>query len=285
MAGKCISNSAYMSAAQRQATAIKNQAHAEAALNIALALWQRNSSRSVASMQEAIAKRNIKLAREAFEHAKKFWPCQKAIVDLAFGESKASIQSSGLAAQFRGFGDKTLGEGRDQWYWEAKRHCIEITPCDEARWDRFVAATQADLISFGDRQAEARAQTLNDRRHDRMYSTLAMGKGIIRNVGSYSDISGAAGMSAAQLLGGAINSGLEAIGYHMNRERPTRWDGAADTPHMPHKNPSKPEGYTVVVGTAKDEPIEVGCPEPSDEDRRLRTSAYIEYLKCMGRVK
>lgn len=291
-AGKCISGDAYLDAAQKQADAIKRQAVAEAALNIALALWQRNSSKSVASMQQKIAKRNIKLAREVFDHATKFWPCQESLVKQAFGEAKAPIQSDALAAQYRGFGTKAMGEGREDWFNDAKRHCFYVSPCDVARWDRIASATDADLITFGDRQAEARAQTLNDRRYERMVSALALGKGIIRDVDSFHRISGEAGMSAAGLLQGSLNSGLEAVGYHMRRDRTVRWDASNPNYRLPYRvqrsggNTEAPADYDVIIGTAKDEPIEIGgCIKPTREEMARNPQAYKDYLVCSGRYK
>lgn len=285
-AGNCIGNGDYINAARKQATAIRNQAHAEAALNIALALWQRNSSKSIASMQQAIAKRNIKLSQELFDHAKKFWPCQKAVVDLAFGETKATIQGDALAAQYRNFGRMSSRSGEDSWLRDAERHCVEVTECDTARWKRFESALDADLVSFGDRQAEARAQSLNDRRYDRQLAALGLGKGIIRNVASFADVHGVAGLSAASLLGAAINSGTEAVGYHMRRDRSPRWDGVVGNARLPYETkPKTPKEYEVIVGTAKDEPIDVGCVEPSEYDRINKTQVYKDYLICKGLAK
>lgn len=285
MACNCITNADYIAAAEKQARAIKNQAHAEAALNIALALWQRNSSKSIASMQHAIAKRNVKLAREAFDHAKKFWPCQKALVERAFGEAKATNQGKALALQYSGFGRKAMREGEDTWSRDAARHCIQVTACDTARWDRFGAALDADLISFGNRQGEARKQTLNDLRYARMVAALGLGKGIISNVASFSDLHGLAGTSAANLLGAAINSGTVALGLAMRRDRTVRWDGVVGNDRLPYEPQKAPEGYEVVVGTAKDHPIEIECPEPTEYDRKNKTQAYKDYLICKGLVK
>lgn len=291
-AGKCISGKAYLEAADKQVDAIKRQAVAEAALNIALALWQRNSSKSVANMQQKIAKRNIKLAREAFDHATKFWPCQESLVKQAFGESKAPTQSDALAAQYKGFGTKAMGEGREDWFNDAERHCFNVGPCDIARWDRIASATDADLISFGDRQAEARSQTLNDRRYERMVTALALGKGIIRDVDSFHKIHGAAGLSAAGMLQASLNSGLEAVGYHMRRDRTVRWDSSNPNYRIPYRvhrskgDAGPPTGYDVIIGTAKDEPIEIGgCVKPTKEEMARNPKAYQDYLICSGRYK
>lgn len=289
-AGNCISGDAYVTAAQEQADAIRNQALVEVGVSTVLALWQRNSSKSIASMQEAIAKRNLRLAREAYEHAKEFWECRKELVEWAFGEAKYEIQSDELANQFKEFGRKTMDDAEQSWTDDVERHCLPLTPCHTSRWDRFSAALDADLVSFGDRQAEARAQTLNDRRYARRVAALALGKGIMTNVASFSELHGVAGLNAGALLGGAINSGMEALGYYMRRERTTQWDSSSETYRMPYRIPENigttaaPVGYEVSVGTVKDEPFDV-CHEPTAEERRRNPEAYNEYLRCVGRYK
>lgn len=286
MAGNCISGGAYVKAAREQADAIKNQATVEAALNIALALWQRNSSKSIASMQEAIAKRNVRLARQAYDHAKKFWDCRKSLVEWAFGEGKAPISSESLSLQYQEFGRKTMGEAYKAWERDADRHCLRSSDCLEARWKRFRAALDADLFSFGDRQAEARAQSLNDRRYARQLAALGLGKGIMTNVASFSQIHGDTGLSAGALLGGAINTGMTAVGYHMNRERISRWDGGPEVQRAPMGLEREvPKGYEVEVGRVEpDSPIKT-CVKPTEEEQRRDPKAYGEYLRCMGLVK
>lgn len=286
MACNCITNGDYIAAAEKQASAIKTQAYTETAINVALALWQRNTSKSIASMQHSIAKRNLRLSQELYNHAIKFWPCQKELVAEVFGNGLAPIQSEALANQYSGFGRKALNDGEDAWRREAKRHCIQITACDDARWARFAAASDADLISFGDRQAEARAQSLNDVRYSRMVAALGLGKGLVTNIESFSNVHGAAGMSAATLLGGAINSATSAIGFHLRRDRTQRWDGVVGNNRLPMEAKQEtPKGYEVIIGTVKDEPIEVGCIEPSEYDKRNRTQAYKDYLVCKGLAK
>lgn len=290
-AGDCISGAAYVEAATDQANAIRTQAMIEAALNIAIALWQRNSSKSIANMQESIAKRNIRLAREAFEHAKKFWDCQKSIVNWAFGENKLQPDPFPRYSQYMNIGFREFFDGLEHWDEDVDRHCLpQNNDCEMTRWYCHEAAFVADLSSFAARQEEAQAQSLNDRRYSRQYSVLSLGKGFMNNVASFSQIHGVAGLSAGALLNGAINSGLQAVGYHLNRERVPRWDGSPDTYSLPYRTDreasklGKPDGYEVTVGTVKDEPIE-SCVMPSLEEQRRNPESYTEYLKCMGRIR
>lgn len=219
----CITNGGYYDAAEKQASAIKEQAVTDTAIQVALALWQRNSSGSIANMQNEIANRNMRLAEAVHDHAMKFWPYEKAIVDDAFAENKAHPQYPGLSASWGALMDDTLRRGRTDWLEEMRQRCLKPTNCEAARWDRVAQQSRADIISFADRQAEARAETLNDLRFSRQLAALGLGKGILANVKSYQDLSGTVGANARGALIGTINSGLEALGYFTTRTQFEGW--------------------------------------------------------------
>ena len=48
----CVTDMAYVSAATQQGKAIVTQAIVDAAIQVAVALWQRNSSTSISNMQK-----------------------------------------------------------------------------------------------------------------------------------------------------------------------------------------------------------------------------------------
>lgn len=219
----CITNSDYIEAAQKQADAIRTQAMTDVAIQTALALWQRNSSLSISNMQDAIANRNMKLAEAVYAHAQNFWPIEKAIVDDAFSETKASPQYSSTSAQWSSILDDSLRKGRTDWIEEMKSRCIVPTDCEAARWDRAAQLARADILSFADRQSENRAEALNDQRYARQLAALGIGKGILQNVKSFSNLSGTAGMSAGKILADSINSGLMAYGYYTTDSKYEGW--------------------------------------------------------------
>lgn len=250
-AGKCISGSAYMQAAQKQADAIRSQAHVEAALNIALALWQRNASQSITSMQEEIADRNVQLAENIFAHAIKFWPCQADLVDQTFGVGKTPINAEALSEQYSELGRQPMNDSESLWFSLRSQTCRSATGCEIAHFSNVRSLMQVDIENFGLRQAAARAQSLDDVRYARQYSALALGKGLIRDANSFHQAHAVAGLSAGALLTGAINSGAEAIGYHMRRNRngQPKWDQASTTSRLPYRIDKdaglvkSPEGY------------------------------------------
>lgn len=289
MALKCVTNGAYISVARDQADAIRSSARIETAINTALALWQRNSSASVANMQEEIAKRQRKLADYIHEHAKKFWPYEKAFVDDAFGVSKTSPPYAALAAQWGALSKDSLRKGKTDWLAEAKRRCLSPTRCEGARWDREAQRARTDVLSFADRHAEARAEALNDMRYSRMYAALALGRGQLNNVASFESIMGSVGMNAAHMLSNSISSGLELLGYATTRRSFDGWgQGARQQAYMQYTQdrpntivvpaPSKPEAMPVII-PKRDEPLDPCGPQPAGD---ASDEVWRRYYDCKG---
>src|SRR5699024_5912112 len=154
--------------------AITRQAIADTAMQVALALWQRNSSASIVNMQTEIADRNTRLAENVHAHAKKFWPAERALVDDAFNEGKANPQYDGTSLAWAAIADSSLRTGRETWLQTMREWCLPPTRCEDSRWRRNAELICADVISFADRQEEARADILNDRRYSRQYAALGM---------------------------------------------------------------------------------------------------------------
>lgn len=219
----CITNGAYIDAARDQADAIFNQALADTAIYAALALWQRNTSSSIANMQNEIANRQIKLAEQLHDHAKKFWDAEISLVNDAFGETKYNPQYAATSLQWGDIVDTTMRQARTDWLDTTRSWCLAPDLCDDARWQRNAQVARADLMSYADRQEEARAQIINDRRYARRYGVLGLGRDRLQSVPSFQQIGGTLGANAAGMLVGTINSALEAFGYYPARNAPERW--------------------------------------------------------------
>lgn len=237
----CITNTAYIDAARAQARTIYNQAFVDTAIMAALALWQRNSSRAVAKMQEEIAKRQMALAEAVHEHAKKFWPHEKRLVEDAFavGKYEAKYQSTG--AIWRAMLTDSMRKGLADFRQVMKENCIHLGLCDANRWQRQTQLMGADALSFAARQEEAREQTFNDWRYGMQYNILQLGRGFIRTTMSYQDIAATMGENSAQILNSTINSALGALGYFRTRQQPQNWGVTATTNYdrMPY-SPQRP---------------------------------------------
>lgn len=281
----CIGNEEYITAAKNQASAIETSAEMDAAISVALALWQRNSSSSISNMQKEIADRNMRLAEWLQDHASKFWPYEKDLVDDAFAETKHTEQYAALSTQWGSIMDDTLRRARSDWLEEMRQRCIRPTRCEDARWNRNAQKARADIISFADRQAEARARALNDMRYERQYAALGLGRGHLANVSSYQSIMGTLGGNAAGMLAGTINSGLEALGYYRTRERFEGWGSGAreNMARMPAVQARQPT--PVVNVTTPVQPIPAvdsfgpcGPPPPGDAPQ----SRWDAWIECNG---
>lgn len=237
----CVTNVAYTAAAGKQSAAIITQATVDAAIQVAIALWQRNSSKSIQSMQQEIADAQVQLAEEVQAHAEIFWPEEKELIDDIFAESKVTTGYTALMAEFSGLASATLNDGRSRWVQTMRSLCMPPSRCEDARWHRNAAVIGVDLQNFAARQDEARTQIINDRRYARQNMALGLGRGQLQALLSYQDIGRIAGANAAGSLLATVNSAMQAYGYNQLRQDYTAWgSGIRDTwakTYMPQGSP------------------------------------------------
>ena len=219
----CISDAEYIAAAQQQADAMVGQATADAAIQIGIALWQRNSSKSIKNMQIEIADRQMKLAEQVQAHAEIYWPREKELVDDTFGVGKVNTQYVALSTEFGAMTDASLAQGRTRWIDTMRNWCMAPSRCEDARWQRNAQVARSDMMSYAARQDEARTQILNDRRFARQYAVLQLGRGQLGDLLNYQSIAEVAGMHAGAMLTSTVNSALTAFGYYPNRHDQTGW--------------------------------------------------------------
>lgn len=205
----CVGDNAYIKAASGAAESIMTNTMIEIAIDAALALWKRNSSSAIADMQYEISKRQLKLAQDIRDHAKKFWPYEEALVKEVFGEPKAEAQYGPLSTTWGSFTDVSFNKGQNALSNELSRRCITASKCELQRFNRYQQLSRADMISFADRQAEARKENLNDSRFNKQYAVLGLGRGLLGDIPSYQQIAGAYGNSARTMLMGTLRNGRE----------------------------------------------------------------------------
>ena len=227
LGNKCVSDAAYIQAASDQAGAIRRQATVDAAIASSLALYQRNSSRDITNMQNEIASAQVALAEATQQHAEQFWPEELELIQDVFGEGKATPDYASLPQQWKQIVSSSMENGRLAWINEANRYCRPATLCADARWQRGNMIAQADIMSFAARQAEGRADVINDRRYEQRYAVLQLGRGQLGTILGYQAVGLTAGGSAAGFLAGSINSALEAYGYYTDRQQAPQWGHAA----------------------------------------------------------
>ena len=230
----CVSSFGYGAAGGLQASSIVVKATVDSAIQVAIALWERNSSKSIANMQNELADRNTKLAEKLYEHTKKYWPAEKALVNDVFSESKTVTQYTGLANGWAAMADTAVAAGRADWQRQMADRCAPVSQCDDARWQRNGQTVRTDLLSYAARQDEARTEVLNDRRYARQYAVLGLGKGQLRSLASYQSIANAVGTNASEMLIGTVNSALTTYGFYSNRVDANRWgSGVRDALGVP----------------------------------------------------
>lgn len=221
--GSCVSNVGYIAASALQSKSIIVKATVDSAIQVAIALWQRNSSKSIANMQDELADRNTKLAEKLHAHAKIFWPAEASFVSDMFGESKVTTQYVGLANGWAAMADTEIAAGRADWLRQMSDRCTPASRCENARWQRNGQIVRADTMSYAARQDEARTEILNDRRYARQYAALALGKGQVADLQTYQNIANTVGTSASQMLIGTVNSALTSFGFYSNKIDAGRW--------------------------------------------------------------
>jgi hypothetical protein len=215
-----VSDLGYTGAALAQATGVIVRGTAEVALQIGVALWQRNSSRSISNMQTDLADQQMRLAERVQAHAVLFWPEEAELVSDVFGEARATAVYA-LGTGWGEIAENTLAQGRIAWLETSQQECFVPDRCDDARWQRNATMNEVDVTSYGFRQAEARMEILNDRRYARQLSVLGLGRGLARTLTSYQSVSQYSGLSAGGMLEAGINSALSAYNYY-------RYDPRAD---------------------------------------------------------
>lgn len=236
-AGNCIGDDDYKSAAEKQARSMVKSATTEAALRAGLALWDRNSSKSITNMKNEIDKRNIAMAEAVQRHAEQFWPYEKAIGEELFSkDSHPDANYGALTKSWPSLSDKSYKEGRNDWEHYTTVFCYEPTECEEVRWDRMKELNRADTISFADRQAERRADDEKDSLFGQKYKYLGIGRKLVGRFAAFNRVGGRAGENAGRVLADSVATGLSAIGMVMGRQesRNNHW-----SPNVAPYNPNR----------------------------------------------
>lgn len=225
----CVTNSAYISAASLQAGAIAAHAAIDILVQKAMARWQRKANRAITEMQREIAERQMVLAEAIQTHAEQFWPVESQLVNDAF--------TAPLATPDYALGgiNESLASGP---FAQAQVHLLEDVPYHaqpsiedldmlHVRKQQFEDLAISDSVSHGLRTAEARETVLNDRRYERQYKVLGIGRGLLSEVTGFQGAALRAGNAAGAMKGTAIGASLEILSYGYARGSEKFW-GYAD---------------------------------------------------------
>src|SRR5699024_1617296 len=159
----------------------------------ALATWQRFASTSVTELQDEIADGNVTMSEELLEHYKHFWPQEKAFVDEMFSETKPDENYIPIALTFSEYMEDAMTVGRSLWHQYLEARCETPSLCLDSRWRRIAGINSADAQNYALRQEESRTRALTDRWYSRRKAALALGKGVLDNMASFTSVYCSAG--------------------------------------------------------------------------------------------
>lgn len=231
----------YVTAAEEQASAITQQWRVDVGIQLALALWDRKSSDMISGLQQKLADRQMRMAEEVHDHAKKFLPYEIKFVQEAMALGKFKPQYESTSEAWGGKVDADLGEARNDFNQMLADMCIPLGRCLDARWLREAGLRSADVRNYALRQEENRAQALNDQRYSWQYSALGLGKGKIQTIQSYAELSGTVGINAAKFLSAGLNGLGGVVSDWIMSAAPPKYS-ITDEPqkYQPHVNPPTP---------------------------------------------
>jgi len=206
--GAYIDDSAYINAACEQAKAIRKDARIDAMLSIGYGLFNLFASLSITNMQNEIADRQLKMAEEMHEHAKKFWDAEFAFLDEAFSLKKECPKYTATSLAWGGMFEQDMQEGFNDYVRYMEQNCMTTTRCQQAYWDAQAGLMNADIRNFSLRTAETRAEALNDLRYAMQYAALGLGRGVLKDALSYSDVAGAMKLDIAGFYSDILTFGF-----------------------------------------------------------------------------
>lgn len=230
----CVSDVGYLAAGGSQAGVIITQATINAAIQVAVALYQRNASSSISHIQTHLADQQVALAEAVQAHAVEFWPAEDDLVEDVFGVAKGVTDYPGLAGVYDGIASAELSACRQDWIDTMRAMCMAPARPEDTRWQRSSIAVRADIMSYSARTGENRTQALNDRRYARELAVLGLGRGLTHDLVTYQSIAQATTLSAAGLLEGGLQSALNEYAYFRPQQTlPSGWGQDAPQARMP----------------------------------------------------
>lgn len=208
-----ISGDAYIKAACKQAKAIRREATIDAVLMVLYSLFDLYVSNSITDLQEEIAHRQLVLAEELHAHTKEFWPYEDKFIDDAFDMPKPCPQY-GLAKAWANTLEKDMENALTAFLYEADKNHMSVTQCDVGAWDAEFGKYKSDISNYALRQAEARADALDDVRYNWRLTAVKLGRGLLGDTINYNAAWSAVAVNPAMIMQGGLT--LVAMGVrHM----------------------------------------------------------------------
>lgn len=209
----CVLGPSYQAAASAQAGAFTKAVAVDAAVQVALMLWQQKTRKKIIKDQNDLAKRQVVLAEQVHAHEEEFWPAEKEFLHQFFTEPEHKDHKDEISAQWGKLAKDALKTGRGDWMKQMKHRCLSPTRCEDARWKREEMRSRADIMTFADRHAEARKEALNDNRYSKQYAAPSLSKGLMNEIVGYTDAMATARNAANSILADTVDTVSSAIGY------------------------------------------------------------------------
>lgn len=220
---KMITGDAYIKAACKQAKAIKREATIDAVLMVLYSLFDLYVSNSITNLQEEIAHKQLVLAEELHAHTKEFWPYEDKFIDDAFDMPKACPQY-GLAKAWSNALEKDMENALTAFLYETDRNHLAIAQCDVSAWDAEVGKYKSDISNYALRQAEARADALEDVRFNWRMAAVKLGRGLLGDTIGYNAAWSAVAVNPALIMQGGMALVATGIRHMADTTVTPRWE-------------------------------------------------------------
>lgn len=218
----CVTNTDYVLASSRQAAAIVSQAKSDTAIAVALAGFQQVVTRSIADMQDEIAQRQIALAEAVHAHAKMFYVQEANLLTDVFSTPKATPEYA-LRLQWRESVDGGFTASEAEWGDYVQGECTAVLGSDVRRFQNERALAVADVFSFAARQAEGRADALNDGRYEKQLRALGLRHGDFQGLRNAQRLASNLAGFLTDSVTATSSSALEAYGYFRQGRQNPQW--------------------------------------------------------------
>ena len=199
---------AYVASACQQAYTIRRDAVTDCMLSVGYGFLSLYASKSITKMQNEIADRQLKIAEQLHDHAKKFWNAEDAFLEEAFGLKKECPQYTSMGNQWGKILDDDMDEGFEDYLRFMEMNCLSVSLCQQNYWAAMAGLYRTDTMNFALRQAETKAEALNDLRYSMQYSALGLGKGVLKDVLGYTDVAGQMALNIAGFYNDILTFGF-----------------------------------------------------------------------------
>ena len=205
---QCIDNAAYEAAATRQAGAMRSEALADLAIQVALYVAERTIFGNITDLKKNLADRRLAMARDVVAHQQHARPTEEAFVMEIMNAPKPEPIYN-RATEVATEADRFATNARRRIDAELTRlGAGDRGACFDNRTVRSLALAKLDVAAYTMRTEEARANKLSERRVSRQLSVIGMGKGLLIDALRIGQV----GEKANAIVAGTILESLNAAG-------------------------------------------------------------------------